>query len=335
MPTPGHMGAQIGAQTRGGSEPGAAAPAPEAEYPHTEHSSSLVTPLRTLKDDLQSIVRERKISLVHAVSLEEDRRARKAPLSASPERIAGNKRGARRAAGVLFASAILITLGGAAIFGVMYVVNQKAAVPATIPQSSLLFAESTVTFPLDGVSAGSLKSALALARTRQIGSLGSITRILPTLTITSSGGNASRQASLAEFFQSLGIHPPDELLHAVGPDFFFGIHTVDTNAPLFVITVTSYDHAFAGMLAWEKTINADLTPIFTAVPANKMDANGVPTARTFQDVVMRNYDARALEDDGGNIELYYSFPTPDILVIAESPYSFGEILSRLQAERKL
>ena len=50
---------------------------------------------------------------------------------------------------------------------------------------------------------------------------------------------------------------------------------------------------------------------------------------------MRNYDVRELTDDSGNIVLYYSFPTPNILVIAESPYSFTEILSRLQAEREL
>ncbi len=50
---------------------------------------------------------------------------------------------------------------------------------------------------------------------------------------------------------------------------------------------------------------------------------------------MRNYDVRALKDDAGQIQLYYSFPTRDILIIAESPYSFGEILSRLRADRRL
>jgi len=51
--------------------------------------------------------------------------------------------------------------------------------------------------------------------------------------------------------------------------------------------------------------------------------------------IKRNYDVRALRDDAGNIELYYSFPTQNILVIAESPYSFAEILNRLQAARKI
>jgi hypothetical protein len=121
---------------------------------------------------------------------------------------------------------------------------------------------------------------------------------------------------------------------AIGPDFFFGFHVVDTNAPLFVIPVTSYDHAFAGMLAWEPTMDSDLSPIFTSVSMT-VATSGVMTQRTFEDSVMRNYDVRELTDDSGNVVLYYSFPTPEILVIAQSPYSFTEILSRLQAEREL
>ena len=50
---------------------------------------------------------------------------------------------------------------------------------------------------------------------------------------------------------------------------------------------------------------------------------------------MRNYDVRALKDDDGTIQLYYSFPTRNVLIIAESPFSFTEILSRLRADRRL
>jgi len=110
---------------------------------------------------------------------------------------------------------------------------------------------------------------------------------------------------------------------------------VDKNAPILIIPVTSHDHAFAAMLEWEKNLNADLSPLFTAVPTLKQDQNGLPVERTYEDLVMRNYDVRALKDDAGTIELYYSFPTQNILVIAESPYSFAEILSRLQAGRQL
>jgi len=99
--------------------------------------------------------------------------------------------------------------------------------------------------------------------------------------------------------------------------------------------VTNYDRAFAGMLAWEATMNSDLSPAFTPVPSTILDVNGIPSARVFMDDVMRNYDVRELKDDSGTVQLYYSFPSKNLLIIAESPYSFPELLSRLQSVRRL
>jgi hypothetical protein len=213
--------------------------------------------------------------------------------------------------------------------------KEQTPTPA-VSQSSILFSEQTVSFPLDGQTAQSLKDALAQASQRQLGQLGSITRVVPTIQATSTSGQIGpTPATISQFFSALGIQAPQQLMSAIGPDFFFGFHVVDTNAPLFVIPVTSYDHAFAGMLAWEPAMDSDLAPVFTAVSATKLDPNGVPEARTFEDDILRNYDVRELKDDSGNVILYYSFPTPSILVIAQSPYSFTEILSRLQAQREL
>ena len=82
-------------------------------------------------------------------------------------------------------------------------------------------------------------------------------------------------------------------------------------------------------------MNADLSPTFTPVPSTVLDVNGIPSERFFKDDVMRNYDVREIKDDSGTIQLYYSFPSPNLLIIAESPYSFPELLSRLQSVRRL
>ena len=313
-------------------EPAHEFPRPEAtKYTPSEHGSSAVMPLRTLKDDLQSIVRDQKISLVHAASLEEEKRHGQDRVAPEQEGIRKRKR--NRVAGMIFAIILLIFLGLGALYGVFYVVQERAPHPTALPSSSLLFSEQTVAFALGTLTPSDAKAALAQLRTEGLGSLGSITRIVPT--VASTTGGTAVPVDFEDFMHALGASPPDELLRAVGPDFFFGFHVVDTNAPLFVIPVTSYDHAFAGMLAWESTMNADLSPVFTSVPATIIGANGLPEQRTFEDQVLRNYDIRALLDDQGNIVLYYSFPTPQILIIAQSPYSFPEILSRLQAQRKL
>jgi hypothetical protein len=168
------------------------------------------------------------------------------------------------------------------------------------------------------------------------GTLGSLLHIVPVVpAVDQNGRQSERAATLSEFFAAIGVEPPENLMRALGDDFFLGIHTVDKNAPIFVIKVNSYDRAFDGMLTWERTLNGDLSPLFTPVPRLLMGADGIQVERPYTDLVMRNYDVRALKDDEGVIQLYYSFPTRDLLVIAESPYTFTEILSRLQAGRRL
>ncbi|MBI4087889.1 hypothetical protein HY418_00690, partial [Candidatus Kaiserbacteria bacterium] len=295
-------------------------------------ASSIVSPLRTLKNDLQRIIRVNKISLVRAAALE----SQKHRGGAEEEREAVQQVRSRRRLGILFVGARFILLGVAAFFGVFFIMGERSGTPSENPQSGILFAENGVPFPLDNTSSIDLKRLLAQARLGGGGTLGSITRIIPVVTETTAEGVVTeRDAALEEFLKALGTRVPEELLRALPNEFFFGIHTVDENAPLFVIPVLSYERAFAGMLRWEETLNADLSPAFTPVPDQVLGTGGLPEKRRFEDVVMRNYDVRVLKDDAGTIELYYSFPTRELLVIAESPYSFTEILSRLRAERKL
>lgn len=292
-----------------------------------------VTAVHTLKDDLQGVVHDQKISLVKAVSLEEDRRARKDP---GAREVTGAEQRSSRTFGILFASLTLLLLGAGALFGVLYIMNQKKAPPQIDTGSSLLFTEQSILLSLDGHSPAELKRVLEAGRTTSQGALGSITRIIPVVSeVNADGVPQNRPATFREFMAALGTQASDDLFRALGNDFFLGIHAADRSAPLIVVPVTSHARAFAAMLAWEASLNADLSPLFTAVPVLRQDANGLPVRRTYEDLVMRNYDVRALKDDAGDIQLYYSFPTQNVLIIAGSPYSFPEILSRLQASRQL
>ena len=295
-------------------------------------ASSIVRPLHTLKDDFQDIVRDKKISLVRAAALELDKKR-----DEDQSKLEVSKSGNRHMFRIVFAAILLASLGSAAFFGVALIMNEREGGPATLPETSLLFAEAALPLHLENLSTFALKELLAQARSPNSTILGSIRQIVPTLQEIGGVEDAPRErpATLEEFFSALDTHTPPDLLRALSPDFFFGIHTVDENAPLFVIPVSSYERAFAGMLEWEGTMNADLAPIFTRVPDTKMNLGGALEKRRFEDLVMRNYDVRALKDETGTIQLYYSFPTRALLIIAESPYSFAEILSRLRAERKL
>jgi hypothetical protein len=292
----------------------------------------IVTALHTLKDDVQDVVRTRSISMVRATALEQDKKREKLPQVVSNPGIQQRR---RRAFGLIFFAILLIVLGGAALFGVGIIIKDRATTPAT-SYPSLIFAESTETLPIDNTTPATLKATIAQARKDTQAPLGSITRIIPTVSVADAAGATSAQpATLQQFFTALGLQAPAELMQGLGSTFFFGIHAVGGNVPVFVIPVISYDHAFAGMLAWEPTMDQDLAPAYDAVPALVTDSSGLPETRTFTDAVLLNYDVRELKDDSGNIVLYYSFPTPNILVIAENPSTFAEVLSRLEAQREL
>lgn len=300
-----------------------------------KRNSSIVTPLRTLRDDMSAIIQSSKISLIRAVSLEEDKK-KTAPraLSAIETQMRSNR--ARHLLSVLFAIVLLVGIGSAALFGVYTVKTLQEGVLPQAPNASILFAEHSVSLVLDGQSPEQLKQILATARTSSAGSVGSITRVVPVIAgVDAKGTPVQNPATLTQFLHALGAHAPDDLTRALSDSFVFGIHTIDKNAPIMIVPVLSYSRAFAGMLAWEGSMNADLAPVFTAVSSITNDENGLPVSRAFVDAVMNNYDVRELKDDAGNVVLYYSFPSTQILILAESPYSFTEILSRLQAGRKL
>jgi hypothetical protein len=294
-----------------------------------------VVPLRTLKDDMSAIVESSKISFIRAASLEEEKKSKVTKVTSMVEEKRSRQR-SRHILAMLFAIFMLFGIGGAALFGVYTITSLQRGTQAQGAIPSILFAEHTLSLVIEDQTPDQIKQILGQARNTSTGAIGSIARIVPVVTeLGNNGAPVQRPATLKEFFDALGTRAPDDLLRALSDTYFFGIHTVNKNAPVFVIPVVSYSRAFAGMLAWEPSMNADLVPLFTPVPALTRDENDLPVLRKFQDTVMNNYDVRQLKDDAGEVVLYYSFPTTQLLVIAESPYSFVEILSRLQAGRRL
>ena len=326
---------------------------PETQAPVTGLSS--VVSLHTMKSDLQSVVRKDSISLVRAASMEADKRPGKLPEKAAAP---GAPKRWRSALLIVSATLVLFGLGGAALYAVYYLKTTKPSAAASAAR--LLFAEQQIALPIDAQSSAAIKQNIQSIMTGQGAPSNSIIEVWPIIPSIDEA-QAPRAATFAEFLRALGARPSEEFIRSLSEEFFFGIHFADAPSPLFVVPVVSYDHAFAGMLAWEKSINTEFGGLFVQLPpyrtvlvpaivsatstsATSTEATSTPRMvetqepvppRAFEDLVMRNYDVRALKDDNGNIVLYYSFPTQDLLVISASPYTFPEVLSRLQAARKL
>lgn len=309
-------------------------PAAAAETTSNAEERSPVVSLHTMKDDIQDAVREQQISMVRAASLEADKRAQQTPPPKITAPAEGSPRKSRHIALPITLIALFLALGGAALYAAYFFTAKQAAPVAT--STGLIFAEQQSTLPLDTETVAGLKQTLGNMLSSQANGAGSILQVTPS--VTGASGQGARKAILEEFLHALGARPPDELIRALGNDFFFGIHATDVPSAIFILPVVSYDHAFAGMLAWEKTINADLQPLYREVPTYLplVASSTPPERRAFKDDRMRNLDIRMLRDDGGAVVLYYSFtPQHNFLIIASSPYTFPEVLSRLQAQRKL
>lgn len=329
----------VGIQKKIETHPPAVAPqvsqiAPQTQEPHGEpkkEKTDALFSLHTLKDDLQDVVRDKKISLVRAAALEQEKRKGQGRVADRSEAQLAHRRK------MLFAISggmlVIVLLLGAA-FGIYKTAGKNAPAPAPV-NFSLIFTEKTMPFKMGALQALDVKRSLARARTILDSPLGSVTRIVPIVSQTDENVASEHPATIGEFLDAIGSQASPDLIRSFKGDFFLGIHRIDENAPVLIIPIASYERAFAGMLAWESAMNIDLSPLFTAVPPQTRDASGLSVERQFEDAVMRNYDVRVLRDDSGAMELFYSFPARNILIIAESPNSFIEILSRLRANRQM
>ena len=142
-----------------------------------------------------------------------------------------------------------------------------------------------------------------------------------------------------------------------------------TQSPFFVLSVSSYNDTYAGMLWWESTMANDLrglfppypsptsalstatttattTPLATTTVKTKKAAAATPArAQTtavkpppvfvpaFRDEIVANHDVRVYRDALGRSLLLYGYWNQTTLVIARDPEAFIEILGRLANSR--
>jgi len=126
-----------------------------------------------------------------------------------------------------------------------------------------------------------------------------------------------------------------------------GIVNIGGNqSPFFILSVTSYNDTFAGMLSWEPLMPHDLALLFPAYPEQTaqntpdipdwMKAPFSPKSPSvvFQDDVIDNHDVRVFKDSKGRTILLYGYWDQNTLVIARDNAAFSEIVRRLSVAHK-
>jgi hypothetical protein len=129
-------------------------------------------------------------------------------------------------------------------------------------------------------------------------------------------------------FSQAHLAAPERLIRSLTGEYMVLVHQNDKPTPVILLTVSEPDAAFAGMLAWEKTIATDLSPFFTL---GSLTLSSTPPV--FTDTSFNNIDTRALYDGDGMLILMYTLLERNVIAITNSTATMQEVAQRLHTQR--
>jgi hypothetical protein len=153
---------------------------------------------------------------------------------------------------------------------------------------------------------------------------------IKSIFLTKQTANGQQLLGMSDLIAKLQLTAPASLTRTLSDTYMVGTYEpTDTGATphLFLILQTNdYGQAYAGMLAWEKTLFSDFFALFSVdVSGSRQDLFGMP----FKDVIIENKDARILYDDANKEVLYYIFIDQNTLMITDSQDAIKEVIARL------
>lgn len=301
--------------------------------------TSSIQRIRTFKSDIADAMNKQNASLVSIAAAEQERRGGAAtiPVKELLEEVPSSFSIKKLLIGIIGG---ILLLGGLGVIGYIFFFYKSAEVVVDPDIPSLIFADSKQAIDTSSKDARSILQALTIAKDSTARSLGDIEQLyLNARTVD----GAPTVLTSQDFLSIINARVSDSFLRSLGSTFTVGVHVFNGNQPFILFTTNSYENSFAGMLAWEETIQGTLAPLFgEALPtafqnisstSTSTKGGTLPIARTFQDRVIRNIDARVLTDDSGAVVLLYAFPSQQVLVLTTNEQTLVEVISRLNNTR--
>ena len=286
----------------------------------TEKVADELPNIRTYKHDVADTLRQEDVSVATVAIQEQARRYRKEEVT--QKELHTTK--------ILVIVIGLLLFVGAVVLSYVIFLRERPA-PETIvitPSLStpLVPAELQTLFDVKDKSAELIYRELALKVQGAGLKADTLEEVIPVLTIE--GQTAPKVLNIEEFFQALGIRPPDRFIRFLDKRYMFGIYTFRSTSAFILMKPTSFGPVFAELLAWE----TDLAEDFYTLLAGKTLPEGIKLV--WSDTVIRNVDARVATDEKGEVMLLYAFlPSKEELIITSSLDTFTEVLLRIQSPR--
>jgi len=293
--------------------------------------------IRTYAGDIAALI-SRGLS-ISDVAVSEQKKKEKGP-EPPPKEARGNKL-------IAFAAVLFILLGiSAGIYALFFTSQDNFKEITEIP--SLIFVNDDVELPLnEDLDRIATLRGLNRAREEVRGSLGEVANIYITVTKVideETGEEEKRIVGTREFLDKVDISTRASFKRALGDNFMFGVHSFDGNQAFLLFEIEDFENALPGILDWEKLMLDDLWQMFyNQRPETALEEKIDPDAPTttpskffkkgFEDIILKNRDARILEDQEGGAALIYSFPDRGHLIITTDRATLIEVFDRLTTSR--
>ena len=284
--------------------------------------------IHTYKSDFAEFAGKKNASPLSILSAQQDAQ------TTAPEVLKSKKRFP-----VALVVGVLLVLAGIGGVTYAYLATRAPIVESEPYVPSLIFGDEYLRISGEGRT---LQEALASLVLRDLAD-GEIAIAYVTYgTTTPEGDRIEEPATGGALIRALGLTAPDILLRNAEAASTVGV--IRTGAEVrtfFLLRVASYERTFAGLLAWEATMQKDLAlfyPLFpaTVVPTASTTEPAAPSfspVGTFVDETIANHDARVLRDQEGRMVLLYGYKDKSTLIIARNEAAFVELLERLSATR--
>jgi hypothetical protein len=301
---------------------------------------SVIKNLRTYQGDVAEIIKSQNASVLSVTLAEKKKKEvkqkavkeRKEEVVSPPEK--------RKNFLTILSSIIFLLIGGGLLLFFLTIQDKSGAVfeeTPSVTRSIIAFNEKK-DFNFAGAERESVLGIVKNERESWNGARGNI------LFINLTGEDGLGSVGVENFLSTLRISGPGQLLRALDETFMLGIYRGSSNLPFLLLTVSSFENAFDGMLKWEATLYNDLGALLYSpsippslesqeTPTNEIDATPLSdfsdkVRSEYEDITIKNKDARVLRNERGDTVLLYSFLSKQIILIAGSEEVFTEFISR-------
>jgi hypothetical protein len=285
---------------------------------------SKISPLRTLKTDLEQSVQTENLSAVK-ISLMENERKQKDSVFVAPQNTTPQKK-----TWTIVLSVILIISSFVLVSGVFYFNQNRSLGVAPVTINSLIFADENQALALDQ------KSSLEIINTiRQLKNLlgpkNSLLNIYPTKTVATTSTLKAKtiDVGLPEFLDASRINLSAEITRHLDSPFMIGAYRSDNNQLFWVFSVNDLEYTKAAILKDEKAFLNNLLGPFLVDTTFSTDLSQAQIL----DQVVKNKDARVVKNSQAVTIAAYSFLDRQTLVVTQNEAALGQIIDSFNTPR--